>query len=168
MFDTVLGLPLHPLVDHAVVVLLPLAVLGALAVAAVPRWNQRYGGFVLAAAVVGTGSAFVAKESGEALASRVGLPVEHYDVAHWLPYVALVFLVILALLWWIDRPAPGSGDWRPGRRPRRTGAGKALAVITAVAALVVLGWTYRAGETGARAVWGPIVSNTVPGTHQVP
>ncbi len=32
MFDTVNGLPVHPLVVHAVVVLLPLALLGTIAV----------------------------------------------------------------------------------------------------------------------------------------
>jgi uncharacterized membrane protein len=168
MFDTVLGLPLHPLVVHFVAVMLPLAAIGALAVVAVPRWNRRYGLFVVAAALLATGSAFVAKESGEVLASRVGLPAEHYSVARWLPWVSLVFLVVLVGLWWIDRPRPGTSDARVSRRQRRTLTGKSVAVLTVVAALVSLGWTYRAGETGAQAVWGKIVVNTVPGTYPVP
>ena len=168
MFDTVLGLPVHALVVHIVVVMLPLATLGALAVAAVPRWNRRYGLFVVAAALLATGSAFVAKESGEVLASRVGLPAEHYSIARWLPWVSLAFLVVLAALWWIDRPRPGTSDARVSRRPRRTALGKSVAVLTVAAALVTLGWTYKAGESGAQAIWGPIVVNTTPGTHQVP
>lgn len=38
---TVFGLPAHPLVVHAVVVLLPLAAVAAIAAALVPRWRQR-------------------------------------------------------------------------------------------------------------------------------
>lgn len=168
MFDTVLGLPLHPLVVHVVVVMVPLAALGALAVAVVPRWNRRCGLFVVAAAVVGTAAAFVSMESGEALASRVGTPLEHYAVARWLPWVTLGFLVVLAVLWWLDRPAPGTSDLRVSRRPVRSPAAKVVAVLTVVAALVVLGWTYRTGETGAQAVWGNTIKNTVPGSQPVP
>ncbi|PKQ21842.1 MAG: hypothetical protein CVT65_16395, partial [Actinobacteria bacterium HGW-Actinobacteria-5] len=65
----VLGLPLHPLVVHAAVVLVPLAALGALVVLAWARARDRYGWLVVAFAVAGAGAAVVARLSGEALAA---------------------------------------------------------------------------------------------------
>ena len=56
MFDLINGIPLHPLVVHAVVVLLPLAVLGTIAIALRPSWRVRYGPLVVAAAAVVDGA----------------------------------------------------------------------------------------------------------------
>jgi len=39
---TINGLPLHPLLVHAVVVLLPLAAVGSIIIAVVPKWRRRY------------------------------------------------------------------------------------------------------------------------------
>ena len=70
LFDTAFGLPLHPLVVHVAVMALPsVAVVAIYAVAKNRRvWWPR----LLVAAFFTTGIVFVAKESGEALASRIG------------------------------------------------------------------------------------------------
>jgi len=47
MFDTINGIPVHPLVVHAVVVLLPLAVFGAFAIVVGPGWRKQYGVLVV-------------------------------------------------------------------------------------------------------------------------
>ena len=154
MFDTITGLPIHPLVVHAVIVLVPLSALGAIAVALRARWNRTYGWLVVLGALVATGSAFVAKESGEALASRVGLPAEHAQIARLMPVFAGLMLVAVAALWWYDR----GGDDR--RTPLRT----VLAVVTIVTALLALAWAIRAGHSGATAVWKPIIDSTTPGS----
>ena len=39
VFDLINGLPVHPLVVHAVVVLVPLAALGTIAIALRPAWR---------------------------------------------------------------------------------------------------------------------------------
>lgn len=52
VFDLVGGLPLHVLVVHAAVVLLPLAALGVIALVAVPRLRSRYSVLTLVAVVV--------------------------------------------------------------------------------------------------------------------
>ena len=52
LFDTLLGLPQHPLVVHAVVVLLPLTALVEIAVALQPRWNRAWGVWVVVALFV--------------------------------------------------------------------------------------------------------------------
>jgi uncharacterized membrane protein len=154
VFDTITGLPIHPLVVHAVIVLVPLSALGAIAVALRARWNRRYGWLVVLGALAATGSAFVAKESGEALASRVGLPVEHEQIATWMPWLSGLMLVAVTALWWYDR---GGDD-------RRTTLRTVLAVLTILTAVLALVWAIRAGHSGATAVWKPIVDNTTPGS----
>ena len=42
LFDTIAGLPVHPLVVHFAVVLLPLATAGVIASALVPKIRTRY------------------------------------------------------------------------------------------------------------------------------
>ncbi|MTA96176.1 MAG: cytochrome b5 domain-containing protein, partial [Actinobacteria bacterium] len=80
LFDTVAGLPLHPLVVHFAVVLLPLAVIGVLAAIWMPRTGKRYLTLSAIGVLLGTLATFIAKESGEALAERVGLPQRHSDL----------------------------------------------------------------------------------------
>jgi hypothetical protein len=109
MLDTVFGVPTHPLVVHAVVVLVPLAALAGPAVALVPRLRRRYGllvGLVAAAAVV---SVVVAQETGEKLFARqsarfgpdqaeeAGLMERHRELAEQLLPWTLVLLAGVAL-----------------------------------------------------------------------
>jgi uncharacterized membrane protein YidH (DUF202 family) len=157
MFDTIGNLPWHPLVVHAVIVLLPLACLGAVLVAWRAGWNRLHGFLVVVASFVAAGASGVAKESGERLASRVGLPTDH---ARWGTYVVvsagLLFLSVAAL-WWIDRTHVEA----------RPPYGTALAVVQVVLAVIAFVVIVLAGHSGATAVWGPIVESTTPGTHQV-
>jgi uncharacterized membrane protein YidH (DUF202 family) len=139
---------------HGVIVLVPLAALGAILIAVRSDWSRRYGWLVVITAFVAAGSAFVAKESGEQLASRVSLPVEHADIARFMPaFAGLLFLAVTAL-WWYDR----GGDDR-GSRTRTI-----LAVLTVVAAVLALFWVVRAGHSGATAVWGKTIEGTTPGS----
>ena len=74
MFDAFNGLPLHPLFVHGVVVLLPLAIVGTIAIAVRPAWRTRYGLLVVGAALAATVMIPVATSSGEALEKRFGDP----------------------------------------------------------------------------------------------
>lgn len=69
--EEVWGLPLHPLVIHAVVVLVPLTAIGAVLMALRPRFTKRFGVIIVIGAIVSTVSAFLAKESGRSLPARV-------------------------------------------------------------------------------------------------
>jgi hypothetical protein len=64
MFDTIAGLPLHPLVVHAVVVLLPLMAVLTIVVAVRRNLRERYSWWVVAANVVIFLITLVTKESG--------------------------------------------------------------------------------------------------------
>jgi hypothetical protein len=156
VFDTITNLPWHPLVVHAVIVLVPLSCLGAVLVAVKADWNRLHGFLVLASSFVAAGSSVVAKESGEALASRTGVPLEHAQWGKWVVVSAGLLFLSVAALWWLDR-----------RNDVRSGAMKALAVLQIVLAAVAFTIVVLAGHSGATAVWGPIVENTTPGTFQV-
>lgn len=155
--DLVNGLPLHPLVVHAVVVLLPLAILGTLAIAIVPRWRRPYGPLVLGVAVVATALIPLATSSGEALEHSVGDPGKHAELGDQLIWFALPLVVLIALLLWLDRrrPAPvADRGGSPGGVAVTTVA--VLAVVGALAAGVQV---YRVGDSGAQAAWGDRVAS---------
>ncbi len=149
MFDTVLGLPVHVLVVHAVVVGLPLMALVTAAVAFMPTlrlWMAWAIAVADAGVVVLT---FVARESGEQLQQRLGGQVaqEHAALGRNLIWFALlVFAAAVAV-------ALTRGSRRPGRS---TVAG----AVGVVAAVLAIWWTVRVGHSGAQAVWQGIVQST--------
>lgn len=140
----VLGLPLHPLVVHAVVVLLPLAALGALAVVVSAKLRDRFGWLVAACGVVAGGAAIVAKVSGEALASSLGvgqLVASHQSYGQLVPFPAVTLAIALPVALLLRRRASMTGWW----------VAAAVAAVSALAALVLVLLT---GHSGATAVWG--------------
>src|SRR5690349_21116499 len=149
MFDTISGLPVHILVVHAVVVLVPLMAVVTVAVAVRRGWRAAAPWVVLADAVV-VGLCYVAKESGEVLQARLsqvnpGVAQQHGELGAVLWYFALGLLVAAVLVWLTSRSA------------RLVPVAVVVAIIAGAATLA---WTYRVGESGARAVWGETVANT--------
>jgi hypothetical protein len=139
------GLPLHPLVVHAAVVLGPLAALAALGYAVVGRWREwlRVPMVVVSlAAVVSIGAAYLTGDSfleaHRALAQKpyVGTHEERAGLLLWL---TLGFGAVVVGVGWLHE--------RPG--VART-AGRALLALLAVAVLVQV---VLVGDAGARAVW---------------
>ena len=148
MFDTILGLPVHALVVHVVVVLVPLAALGVIAIAVVPAWRERFGLLVLAVATVALASVPVAVLSGQKLADRVnasgttGSQIDdHMRMAKLVIYPTAAMWVLAALLVWFDRRNRGGVVTRTVL---------ALSVVAAVAAAAQVTIT---GHLGSTAVW---------------
>ncbi|MGN6333105.1 MAG: DUF2231 domain-containing protein [Motilibacteraceae bacterium] len=186
MLDLVNGVPVHPLVVHAVVVLLPLGVLGALAIALRTSWRERYGRLVVGVLLLATLAIPVATQSGEALAARVGYPGQHAQLGEQLLWFALPLLVVTALLVLLsrrpagERVAPGEAGTDQGERARdggtvavltrpRTAVAtrgrtlvRVLAALTVVLALANAVQVYRVGDSGARAAWEGRVAGTTP------
>jgi uncharacterized membrane protein len=155
VFDLVNGVPVHPLVVHAVVVLLPLAILGTVLIAVRPSWRATYGSLVVVCAALATVLVPVATSSGEALEKRVGDPGRHAQLGDQLLWFALPLLVlVLALVVWDRvrrrRATTGALEARRGRDR----VGTLLAVLAVVAALAAGVQVYRVGDSGAQAVWG--------------
>ncbi len=142
---TLFGLPLHPLVVHAAVVLLPLAALGTLLIAFSARARKRYGSLVVLAAVVALGAVIGARVTGEALngGTQAGTPIMATHItwgllAPW-PAAALVVTSLLLVL-------AGRGKSRP---VLITSALLASVVSLASLAIIVV-----IGHAGSTAVWG--------------
>ncbi len=157
------GLPLHPLIVHAAVGVVPLAALFALLTALVPgwRWFTRWGTLVasLGAVVV----VLVTRASGESLleerwGGQPQVPEQlqtHQDRAGLL-LVAVIVLAVVAVAAFLLLPARSAlvtGKLEHGGSSAgwvRVGV-PALLVVAAVASFVLVVMT---GDAGARAVWG--------------
>jgi hypothetical protein len=167
VFDLVNGLPVHALVVHAVVVLLPLACIGTIAIAVKPRWRHRYGVLVVACAAVATALIPVATSSGEALESHVGNPGEHAELGDQLIWFAVPMLLLGFALMYLDRRATrlaalteSVGEHVATGAPRTTTRALSWVAVLAVVASVAAGvQVYRVGDSGARAAWGDKVSS---------
>ena len=149
----VVGLPLHPLIVHAVVVLVPLAALGALVIAVWPAARRRFGWPVVACAVVATALIPVTIYAGEDLQSRLpstDLIRRHADLGgQLLPFAAGFLVVVLAFVWVGTR---GSRDPSGDRQPPKA-AMVVLGVLTVALAAVSVVQVVRIGDSGARAAW---------------
>ncbi|WP_416956923.1 DUF2231 domain-containing protein [Nocardioides sp. T5] len=149
------GVPLHPLVVHAVVVLGPLAALTGLVYAAVPRWRWLLRWPLVVLAVVTAVTALVAVAAGEdLLAARPELaPIveDHEEAGEMLRNVALGYAAVSALAAWA---LGGVSALASGRGARETRFGIPVAVLLAVGAVALLVTVYLAGDSGAKAVWG--------------
>ena len=159
------GVPLHPLVIHAVVMLVPAAVLAgwALAIGRGWRWLTRW--VALALSVGALVSVVVARQSGEQLLeSRPSLVSQHstvrdlllthQDRADVLLVAVAAHTVLVAVAFWALPAASGLVTGRfdhPGRDI--TWLAFALQLLLGAVGLVALVWVVLTGDAGARAVW---------------
>ena len=158
VFDTILGLPVHPLIDHLVVIALPSFALLTIALVFIPALRKNYGLVTLAGLAISTGAAFVAKQSGEALAMRVGYPTDHANMGENLVVIsALLFGAAVVWFFLLSNPKLIS-----------KGLVKLVGYATALIAVVALIVTILVGHSGATATWekrlNPVASPTTPTT----
>ncbi|MDX6264832.1 MAG: hypothetical protein QOH84_6520 [Kribbellaceae bacterium] len=158
MFERFGDLPLHVLVIHLTVLVLPVAALTAIVYAVVPKWRWLLRWPTL---VLGVGSlvcAYVAKESGEAFVAAVPqlqpLVKIHQDRGDLLFWFVLIFaLVAVAAFLLLTGPsslASGKGAKATKSRPLELITSAAIVVI----GVIVIIQTIRTGDAGAKAVWG--------------
>ena len=158
IFDTILGLPVHPLIDHLVVIALPTFSMLTIALVFIPKLRKNYGLVNLTGLAISTGAAFVAKESGEALAMRVGYPTDHANMGENLVVISAI-LFSAAVLWFflLSNPKMISAFFV-----------KLIGYATALIAVVALVVTVLVGHSGAKATWesriNPVASPTAPAT----
>ena len=149
------GVPLHPLVVHAVVVLGPLAALTGLAYAVVPKWRWLLRWPLVVLAVVTAVAALLAVAAGEdLLAARpelAPLVEEHEERGEWLRSVAVIYAVVSIVAAWA---LGGTSGLASGRGARETRFGIPVAAVLVVAAVGLLVLLFLAGDSGSRAVWG--------------
>lgn len=158
------GIPLHALAVHAVVVLVPIAVLGGIVVSLWPAARRRYGWLLVAEAVLAAISIPIATSSGEGL--EHSLPRSTLIQTHThLGDELLIFVVPMVLLMAAfvllhhrnETPARRDGSGTTTAPPQLTGSmrivASSLAGLIIAFSVVSAVQVYRIGDTGARAAW---------------
>lgn len=155
IFDTIAGLPVHPLIVHATEVIVPLAAIAVL-LAAVWPWFRRWAGLLpLGLALASMVLVPATQESGEALLQRVGgneLLARHEELADGLvPWTIalLVAAVGVTWWWWTERRAADS----PARRPVPVWLAAVLVVLAVGSSAGTVRQAILVGHSGATAVW---------------
>lgn len=155
----IFGVPAHPLIVHAVVVLVPLAALGAIAVVLSP-WVRSHIAWLVAAIAVGNVLLVpLATGSGESLEERVhetALVEAHTEMGEqlmpWVIGLALGIVVFLVLAMLASR--------RPAQTRAPVWAARwvsiGVAAVTIIAASGALVQVVRIGHSGAKASWSDV------------
>lgn len=152
---TISGLPVHALVVHFAVVVLPVAATALIALIYIGKIRDKYAFITTIGIILGSASVLIAKQSGEALSEKIGLPVQHSDYGSLLTYCAFVFMV-LTIFWFRSSK---------GKSSRKV---TFLGHLTALAAIAVLALTFLTGHTGAQAVWEARLANINASTTPTP
>lgn len=181
---TINGSPTHILIVHVVVVLLPLAVIGAVLLVVLPALRR---GYSLLTLLVGFGACVAipfAFLSGSQLRARVpasSLIANHVSLAHQLLPLAALFGLALAAFVVVDLLRRLHSDrlnelerrlvqTRPGithfaRSHRLNGVHRATATVLVLLSVATGIQVYRVGDAGAKAAWAGRVSSTVSQRH---
>jgi len=180
---TLLGLPAHPLIVHAAIVLLPLVAIGTIMIAVWPRARRGVFGWAVAVLSIGAfGFVGLAQKTGGSLADHVqptALTRAHIEMGDAvLPWAFLLMGVacsVMALHWFVTY-GPGSttaratgadtdvaSDVAPAPAPVTPGWYRSLSIALGVVALLAaVGGTvqiYQVGHSGAKATWHTIDMN---------
>jgi len=157
IFDTIAGLPVHPLVIHFATVLVPLAALGLIAAVLNKAFRTRFASTLVVLITVTVPLAFVAKQSGESLAERVGITENHQSLGEIFP-VWVSILAVAAIVWYLV-------SRRDGLTAVRTIAGTAVVVLS----IGITALTFLVGHSGAEATWAKLMgAAVVPSPSQSP
>ncbi len=155
MLDTVFGLPVHALVVHATVVVVPTAAVAVVLAALWPRFRRWAGWLPLVLSAVAVALVPLSTSSGEELEKRVGrssLVEQHAHLADGLLPWVIGLLVVAVLLAFTTRRT---------RTPRGLAlAGAVLAVVAGAGTAVQV---VRIGHSGAQAAWSDVAAKPAPG-----
>lgn len=163
MLDTILGLPAHPLIVHAVVVLVPLAavMVGASALSTRFRHWSRYATPLVSLA--GLVMVPLASQSGEGLersVPRTALVQQHAELGDSLLPLMIGITAVAVAQWWLDRRALATAEVPEDDAPRTPSRQRTIGLALTVVALLVSAGTLvqvgRIGHSGAKAAWNNV------------
>lgn len=156
MLDTIFGLPVHPLILHATVVIVPLAALSVSLAALWPRFRAWAGWLPLLLSIIGVVLVPLTTGSGEALEERIAetaLVEKHTEMGEGLlPWVIVLAVGALGLAYVRLRQGrdPGTANSLPRMLVL---AAAAVALVGAVGTTVQVA---RIGHSGAKASWSDV------------
>jgi len=141
-----MGLPLHPLIIHAVVVLVPLSALGVIFLLVFPRFAPTFSPLILILLIASTVAGFIAENSGQSLSNRVGYPGDHAEQGERLAKLILLF-TLLYITWFVIYRK--SIKFKSADKLLKRGL-SVLLLLTAIASTTL---TFIVGHSGAKASW---------------
>ena len=145
---TINGLPLHPLLIHIVVALLPLTALMAVLGSVWPAAQRKFGVLTPLAALVVLIAVPVTITAGEQLATQLGLGAaidDHATLARRLLPMAVALFVVTAAQWVYRRFLP-----------QRKWLTTVIAIVVIIVAAGTTAQLVAAADAGAQMVWGGV------------
>lgn len=135
------GLPAHPLIIHAVVVLLPLVAIFLLIGFFRKNLIKKLHLLIIGALALSVVAAIAARSSGYSLSTVVGLPKSHTQWGNYLVILAIALFVVFVFF----------SCFTYYKNSKITSI--ILGVVMAFLALSTIGMTYLVGHSGAESVW---------------
>ncbi|CAB4892453.1 unannotated protein [freshwater metagenome] len=157
--NSLFGLPAHPILVHAAVVLVPLAAIGLVLIALVPKLRPKYATLVAIFATLSAGSVGVAQGSGESLQEAVRNSVKdpallrtHTQMGEdLLPWAAGMF-VVAAFIFVVE-------FMRRRDKPLKLPVQATNIAIMVLSVVVAAGSVYmviKIGHSGAKSTWNAV------------
>jgi hypothetical protein len=152
------GLPIHPLIVHVVVVFAPLAGVGGILYAVVPKWRWWLRWPFVACAVIAAVAGVIAAQSGFSLEhsrhlDQLASVRTHQHRGSILRWVMLAFLIPTGLAAWLLGGGSALVSGGGSREGRTGGVAVGLQVLLVACSVFLLVWVVLTGDSGARAVW---------------
>lgn len=154
MPNTINGAPMHVLLVHAVVVLLPLAVVATAVGAFVPSFRRRFGVMIPGLAFVAMGFVPLTTHEGEWLQAHVAdtaLVRRHVEMGDGATILAGLVFLIAAVRWYLD-VAP-ERNWPVPHLATRSFVAPLLGALIVLVGVGTIVQVYRIGDSGAKAAW---------------
>lgn len=147
----IMGLPLHPLIIHLTVVLVPLVALGGVGIAVFTWARKRYGSLVVVGAFVAAVSTYVSQIAGQSLYASLPQHSQELEAHASIGGQLLLWVILLFVGTVVLMLAQRQLD---ADKPRGKMALILGIVITISMSIVSLVQVMRIGHAGAVAVWG--------------
>jgi hypothetical protein len=155
LFDTFMGLPIHILVSHFAVVLIPFSAMAVIAVSLRKAWREKYAGPLAAMNVAMLALTFITVRAGLNLKVRYRASGDtetpkfnHETLGQTLLWVMVALAVVSVLMWVV------------GRKGLAPAAAMALAGVVALLAISSIVFSVLAGHTGAKTQWEEFVQGS--------
>lgn len=150
--DNVNGIPTHPLVVHAAIVLVPLVLICLIVCSFKKKWHSAYAIPTLVLAFGALATSWLAEESGGSLEERVkesSLSEKHAELGENFVTIAFILFVVVAI-WaffaWKNRNVEESSKNQSYIR-----------IAISIIAILIAGYAtysiYEVGHSGAKSVW---------------
>ena len=168
--NEIFGLPAHPLIVHAPVVLLPLAFVGVIVCLVKPSWRPALIVPTAVLGIIGAIGAILASQSGEWLQARVpetNLVENHQQLGEMARNLSILFAGSLFV--WALRDLVDARGWFENTfiskllRPKWIGLAATIDVV--LFGTLTTAWVVQAGHSGAKAAWKGKLQPPHPGSE---